>query len=363
MTVKGPQVRDYTDHDRQLAVIIEASPAYELVLSLFAHQGLEPGEDTGEELSTLVERIESHASPELRRNLDTITGCGEVWLLFLGVVHDLPGSPSIAGFLDAVAGMDPLSLRRLILNDAGIKPSRGFDADLIERAVAGEDGAVAELLADRAHMDGIAAVLDLGAVECRDLLADTLRRFHDEVFSALPDVSAVLERDAAAKRALAGTMTTERLVETATNGITFEMQPQVSGVMLVPSVVIRPWVVIAEHGTLRVFCYSVADEHLEADPDAPPSYLVELYKALGDERRLRILGVLAGDDLSLRDIADRVGLAKSTTHHHLRTLRMAGLVRVIVSEDDKRYSLRRDSIPEAAALLHAYLGTQSTAHG
>ena len=151
-----------------------------------------------------------------------------------------------------------------------------------------------------------------------------------------------------------------KLVETATNGVTFRQQPNINGVVLIPSKIIRPWTVIIEHEGLRIFAYSVADEHLLADPDAPPSYLVDLYKALGDERRLRMLSILSEGDASLMEIAERVDLAKSTAHHHLRILRSAGLVRVTVG-DSKSYSLRREGVPEAARLLDAYLTTPADA--
>ena len=41
-----------------------------------------------------------------------------------------------------------------------------------------------------------------------------------------------------------------------------------------------------------------------------------------------MLAILSEGDAGLMDIAERVDLAKSTTHHHLRILRTAGLVRV-----------------------------------
>ncbi len=85
-----------------------------------------------------------------------------------------------------------------------------------------------------------------------------------------------------------------------------------------------------------------------------------LYKALGDERRLRMLSILNEGDAGLMEIAERVDLAKSTTHHHLRILRSAGLVRVTVGEN-KSYSLRREGVPEAARLLDAYLTTPAAA--
>jgi ArsR family transcriptional regulator len=54
-----------------------------------------------------------------------------------------------------------------------------------------------------------------------------------------------------------------------------------------------------------------------------------LFKALGDETRLAILGFLAtaGDALCVCEIEDHVkGLSQPTISHHLRQLREAGLV-------------------------------------
>ena len=54
-----------------------------------------------------------------------------------------------------------------------------------------------------------------------------------------------------------------------------------------------------------------------------PAELVRIYKALGDESRLKLLKRLHEGPISLTDAAQEVGLAKSTTHHHLAILRQA----------------------------------------
>ena len=48
------------------------------------------------------------------------------------------------------------------------------------------------------------------------------------------------------------------------------------------------------------------------------------------------------------------GLAKSSAHHHLVILRSAGLVKVTTGEESI-YTLRRDVIPEASAMLGSFL--------
>ena len=101
----------------------------------------------------------------------------------------------------------------------------------------------------------------------------------------------------------------------------------------------------------------MADESLGAGESEPPGRLVRLHKALGDEKRLRMLRELATSSATLQELADRFGLPKSTAHHHLAILRSAGLVRVS-SDEEHRYSVRRDVIPEMSSLLAAYLGPE-----
>lgn len=54
--------------------------------------------------------------------------------------------------------------------------------------------------------------------------------------------------------------------------------------------------------------------------------VVTLFKALADERRLRIAGLLSQKALSVEEIAPAVGLSPGTVSHHIGYLRRAGLV-------------------------------------
>jgi DNA-binding transcriptional ArsR family regulator len=116
----------------------------------------------------------------------------------------------------------------------------------------------------------------------------------------------------------------------------------------------RPLVSYLELGEALIIIYPVADESVSADADSPPLRLVRLSKALGDEKRLRILRVLSDGEKTLMELADMFGVAKTTMHHHMIVLRSAGLVAVGVGQ--KRYRLRTETVPDVGALLSGYLG-------
>src|SRR5205085_10077849 len=170
-----------------------------------------------------------------------------------------------------------------------------------------------------------------------------------------PRLREALLIDAEAKRAMSVTMTPEALMEAASNGLEYAPQAWIRSVLLVPHVAMRPWNVLCSQDDVFILGYPVADESLGSDATAPPPALLRLHKALANGKRLRMLKMLARGSATLLELADGVGVAKSTAHHHLVILRAAGLVRV-TAEEVSRYTLRRDVLPEASAMLEAFIG-------
>ena len=353
MGLDSPKVRDFTTDNEGLTVSVEASSVYETLLSLFVWGGRKKAGEY-ECGSTFFEQLELTVKESAAAELAGMVGCGELWLPMIGLAHSSGQTGSMARFIEHVESMDPMELRSVILSSACVHD--GLSAEDAVAAAAGDADAIERVVSLKAVSTGLEDLIRADGRDTQSRIVGLLTAVNDALGASISDSMSALRRDADEKRALARSMDAPKLVETATNGVTFRQQPNIIGVVLIPSKIIRPWTVIIEHEGLRIFAYSVADEHLLADPDAPPSYLVDLYKALGDERRLRMLSILSEGDSSLMEIAERVDLAKSTAHHHLRILRSAGLVRVTVG-DSKSYSLRREGVPEAARLLDAYLAT------
>lgn len=360
MTVTGPRIKDFTaDTGSRFPVDVVADPVFEALLGLFVVAARDNESLTDFEAGPeWFEAVHAEAGPDLVAGLERLAGLDEVWLGLLGPALDLGDGRTIAGLAEHVRTGDPTEFRRQLVA-LGCRHCRDdAERDLVARAVAGDTEALERIVAgDGCTMpERLQELLAAPPAESAEIVATTLLAWERDVAGDGDAIGLVLRRDAEHKRALATTMDAPQLVETATNGITFRMVPEIDRIVLIPSVVIRPWVTIADHGRTRIFCYPVAEQHLDADADTPPAWLVDVYKALGDERRLRLLRILKDGPASLADITARTDLAKSTVHHHLRVLRSAGLVRATVGADTE-YSLRSDAIPDAARLLAGFLET------
>ena len=166
----------------------------------------------------------------------------------------------------------------------------------------------------------------------------------------------MLERDYELRSADRASLNGPDLIESTTGGVRWLPEPGVRRVILAPSYFTRPYNFLFSGPDWRFFGYPIADAALDGvDPLAPPLALVRLHRALGDETRLRILKLLADRDLYLTEIAQLLELSKPTIKHHLRILRVAGLVTITESGAVTYYSLRRDPLEASSGELQHFL--------
>jgi DNA-binding transcriptional ArsR family regulator len=234
------------------------------------------------------------------------------------------------------------------------------DPDTIRRAAEGDAGAIEELLAaateyaDPEKCEALQLAVNSDPVEGKRNLIELLTGWSEHVLPQLsPSDPTLAERDAEAKRELVKSVPPEQVVERLAPGIQWVAGPEIDRVVLFPAYSPRPWVYMSEYKRVKIFCYPITLDRERSPGD--PAELVRIYKALGDESRLKLLKRLQEGPISLTDAAQEIGLAKSTTHHHLAILRQAGFV--LIQEGDDTYTLRPDMRPEPGALLAGYLGT------
>lgn len=359
-------VRELTTAPRRIPIEIEGSVSHEVILtiwSVFSPKETGSGQDLGAEWS---EKVAAATPDDLREELLILGGPWfYVWLSISALLLSAPHPHDPDRMFDWLDSVDEMRLRRWILSHTSHKNDQALieqgangDIDALLQLMDHDDDAkkkesadeMAEFAKNVMYTDGLAK-----------RYATALKRFRDEVFSVYEDeFGGAISRAAAARRAAPARGNAVEVIEEVTSGISFDIPLGVTRVVLVPSVVTRPLSLIdGSRGTLVVY-YAVADEFINGDPEAPPSWLVRMFKALSDEKRLRILRRLGEGETTLDELTEMLSLSKSTVHHHIGQLRAAGLVRVHMPNDENKtkhryYTLREQSLTDARAYLDTYL--------
>jgi predicted transcriptional regulator len=81
--------------------------------------------------------------------------------------------------------------------------------------------------------------------------------------------------------------------------------------------------------------------------------LLNFFKALADANRLKIVGLLAQEELTVEQLAEMLDLRASTVSHHLARLSKAGLVSARAESYYNLYRLETKSLEEMAERLLA----------
>lgn len=356
-----PPLRDMTVRDRSVPVDVRASELLELLTVAWVVSDKGQAEDHEAGVPTRESLAAALTPDQWSRFSDLSRGGGMLWLGLIALAGGVAEAPDVGELMALIEDGGAERIRRQML---GMAPHEDH-ADVVAAAQGGAAALdrIVEYTRERhpEKLEWLAEIRQLLEVADEELVASVRQGLADlsgALSSYLAEVGGALQRDAAASRALALTMAPESVIETVTRGIEYQLRPGIDTIRLVPSVVVRPWTLMLEDGSTQIFVYPVADEYLEGDDDTPPRWLVATYKALADERRLRILRRLAAGPATLAELGELLEVAKSTVHHHIGILRSAGLVRVSVGdpkEHSTTYSLRTEVLPQAERLLAAYL--------
>lgn len=364
------KVRELGSATRRIPIEIDGAISYEIVLtmwSLFSSKKYNSSFDLGAEW---FEEVLDSTPDDLKEEIRTLGGAHcTTWLSLLGLVSVAPHPHDPDNVFSWIGELNPQRLRRWILGYLGDQAAANSDEgppspSLIEQAAQGDIDSVLEIIGSSLkpdEIDQIVSLFEMDPTEMRDRIAATLHRFRNEVFSKYEDeFGKAIAAAAAARRSVATRDSAKDVIEEVTNGLDYEIPLGVCRVILVPSVVLRPLSLIDQYRDALIVCYGLADEFLNLNPEAPPSWMVRFYKALSDEKRLRILRRLSEGDTSLDELTELLDLTKSTVHHHITILRGAGLVRVQMgsTKAESKYGLRPQAIEDASSFLESYMRPQ-----
>lgn len=308
---QGPQVVDRSS-SRRLGAQVAWGTGLEALLALAilgSGSGLERY-DRGEEMGRVQRR---GLPPAVERALNLIrTPAGDPWSALIGLLATPDQANDLQTVIRRLEGMSPDDVKLAMMG--GHRTSDAGPDDLLEVA---ERGGWAE---------EVRPVANLPAQELLSLVTQALRELPEEMYLVGSNAAGLLQRNAVdAQRLLAEADDAIAVIERVTNGVVYRSEPGIHGVMLVPSLLYRPWTLVLDHGDTKIFCYPA---RVESELSAPEGSLIAIYRALGDGTRLRILRRLAAGSTPVARISEELGLAKSTVHEHLLSLRSAGLVRI-----------------------------------
>lgn len=185
--------------------------------------------------------------------------------------------------------------------------------------------------------------------ELRDRMANLIERFYNEHYKdELPKRRACLERSVAAHR---GSTRDEAIMamRRALNRPRVCLEDVCPGpfeeLLFMPSVDMGPWASCAEltgPRSLHGMFYPCEAEFMSEDGEARSTemqIMARMYKALGDEQRIRILYLLRDNgEMYAQEVVDKLGLHQSVVSRHLGLLRAVGLLSVRKQNNMKFYS-------------------------
>ena len=334
------------------AVELDARTGYDFLMSACNDcgelQDLLPEDRTWAEKSRAELAVQLGAGPWTDACMGFVTEVGRL----------LVGRPEVRTAGQVVAAVDDLSDRDLIetlLGELLDDQDLGATARL---AVDGDAQAYADLQVKLEQLKGMPIL----TATPQELAAGTRRIVHAWLprYEVVEErIGQMLVRDVSARPLKTAAADPFGFVEQATNGIRLAVETRVRRIVLAPSYFGRPYNSLTRIGQTQLICYPIADGALDSgDTRTPPSSAIRLYRALGDETRLRILRLLAERDRYLTELATELDLSKPTVSHHLAQLRSAGLITVTGQGglgNYTYYTLRRDRIEEAGIELTSYL--------
>ena len=149
------------------------------------------------------------------------------------------------------------------------------------------------------------------------------------------------------------------LIEKLSNGVTISRDLDLKRLVLVPSIWLHPFTMRFEPADQELFVTWGAHPpgyRLVPGETVPDDALLVL-RALGDPTRLRLLRLLAAEPRSPQSLAIELKLSLPTVSHHIRELRIAGLIRLEIAGKGRetRYTVRWPSAERAFKQLEEFV--------
>ncbi|HUH97423.1 MAG TPA: metalloregulator ArsR/SmtB family transcription factor [Anaerolineales bacterium] len=193
---------------------------------------------------------------------------------------------------------------------------------------------------------------DFGNMLLSSLQAYQLAFFEQEEQRVGPVLQAGIEH----ARQLADHLTVSELISKLSQGVSYE-EPIGKELILVPTFWMTPLVQLERISEdKQIFLFGARPSTMSAIPgELVPEGLLIALKALADPTRLKILNYLSKEELTPSELSRRLNLRAPTVVHHLKELRLAGLVNLTLRGQEKFYGARLEALDSTHIDLKRFL--------
>ena len=177
--------------------------------------------------------------------------------------------------------------------------------------------------------------------------------FEEEEKRIEPVLRAALEN----AQSLANTLSFEDLFAELTQGLQVGDEFNSPKFIIAPAFWTTPLVFFEKiDNDSMILLFGARPSDMAAIPgESVPEGLVRSLKSLADPTRLKILLYLSHESLTPSEIARRLQLRPPTVTHHLKELRLAGLVELSLTHEENRYTIRRRAFDLVFENLKSFL--------
>ncbi len=138
--------------------------------------------------------------------------------------------------------------------------------------------------------------------------------------------------------------------------------PSLTDVLMAPSYAARPIVFYVEHRGTTLVLFPVSEESVLGDEFGPPPASSSWSRRSPTKGRLKVLYALRDRELTGMEIAERLGVPRTSLWHHIVILRSAGLMRATKGAGNQStYALQEEALPQVSELLEQFLAGEPAA--
>jgi len=190
-----------------------------------------------------------------------------------------------------------------------------------------------------------------------NMLLSSLQAYHQSFFEQEEQrVGTVLQAGLEHAQQLAERLTVSDLIAELSQGVRYE-ESFGKKIILVPTFWMTPLVHLGKISEdQKLFLFGARPSTMSAIPgELVPEALLITLKSLADPTRLKILNYLCKEELTPSELSRRLNLRAPTVTHHLKELRLSGLVNLTLSGQERFYRARLEALDSMHTDLKRFL--------